>query len=88
MTRSTEQVETEGVSIQWIMSQPAFALGVADSRAGRPTRKAYDTWDVDGQWNYERGRQWAKLAPRHLPLKRNNKVTSEVMRWFCIAAII
>ena len=38
------------------MSQPTFALGVADVRAGRRTRAYYERWDVDAQWNYERGR--------------------------------
>jgi hypothetical protein len=36
-------------------------LGVADRRAGRGYRSAYSTWDIDGQWNYERGRAWAVL---------------------------
>ena len=31
-------------------------LGVADRRAGCGYRSAYATWDIDGQWNYERGR--------------------------------
>ena len=32
-----DQVPTMPVSAQWIMSQPTFALGAADARAGRDT---------------------------------------------------
>jgi hypothetical protein len=79
----TKQVETVGCTVEWIMSRPEFALGVADARAGRPIRKAHDTWaDINAQWNYSRGRQWAVLAPRNVPLKRNGKVTDEAIRWF------
>ena len=61
------QISTILVSDRWIMAQPAFRLGVNDVRAGRPIHPDYDLWDTNGQWNYERGRCFAKLAPRHLP---------------------
>jgi hypothetical protein len=64
-----EQVSTVPTSLEWIMSQPQFEYGVNDKRAGRGRRLAYDTWSVDAQWNYERGRVWATLAPRSIPLK-------------------
>jgi hypothetical protein len=65
------------------MSDPAFELGVADARAGRPYRPDYDLWpDIDDQWNYERGRVWAALTPRNVRLKRNGKVTEAAEDWF------
>ena len=51
-----DQVPTQPVSARWIMSQPTFALGAADARAGRGIHGDYDLWDISGQWNYERGR--------------------------------
>jgi hypothetical protein len=64
-------------TVEEIMSSSAFALGVADVRAGQPMHKDYDAWITNDQWSYERGRCWARLAPRHIKLKRNGKVTRE-----------
>ena len=63
------------------MSQPEFALGVSDARAGLPHHPAFEKWDTDGQWNYERGRQWATLTPRDVPVKVNGKVNPEALKW-------
>jgi hypothetical protein len=73
------QVSTFPTSIAAIMGSPYFALGVADARAGRTYHRDYDTWRGNPQWNYDRGRLWAKLAPKSLPLKRNGKLTREAM---------
>jgi hypothetical protein len=63
------QVPTVSRSITWIMRQRTFALGVSDARAGRPFRLDYDRWPPSSQEGYERGRQWAVLAPPGLALK-------------------
>jgi hypothetical protein len=55
---------------------------VTDGRAGRGYRSAYATWDIDRQWNYERGRVWAGLAPRSMALKRNGKLTAAAKSWY------
>jgi hypothetical protein len=78
-----EQVPTQTVSARWVMEQPEFNMGVADARAGRPNRAAYDTWDdVDQQWNYERDRVWARLTPRHVPLKIKGRISPQALQWF------
>jgi hypothetical protein len=77
-----DQVPTRPVTAYWIMSQPTFALGAADARAGRGPHRDYDLWDTDGQWNYERGRAWATLTPRRVQLRRADKITSEALAWF------
>jgi hypothetical protein len=45
------------------MQSPLFAVGVDDYRRGRPIPADIDTWHPDRAWQYERGRQWAALAP-------------------------
>jgi hypothetical protein len=55
-----EQVDTFRCSTADIAHSPYFALGVADLRAGAPPR--FDEMQ-DNLWAYERGRQWAALAP-------------------------
>lgn len=83
MSRERDQVATEPITIIEIMSRPTFHLGVADARAGRRYHAYYDFWDTNGQWDYERGRQWAALAPRNVPLKRaDGRITPEAMRYF------
>ena len=65
------------------MSQPSFALGVRDARAGRGYHSKYERWDGDKQWSYERGRHWALLVPRSVQLRRNDgKLSTEAVRWF------
>jgi hypothetical protein len=68
--RSREQEPTKPVSVETIMRTQCFALGVADMRAGKAPRREYERWCPDDQWDYERGRQWAALAPRSVPLRR------------------
>ena len=80
--RVMSQVPTWPTTIDEIMSSFEFALGAIDARAGRGYRRAYAIWDIDRQWNYERGRQWGAQAPRSVTLKRNGKVTITARRWF------
>jgi hypothetical protein len=80
--RKEEQEPTHPVSIHWIMSQPQFTLGAADARAGRRYHADYDLWNINGQWNYERGRMWAAMAPRNVPLKRAGKINPEAVHYY------
>jgi hypothetical protein len=79
---SGKQVATFPTTVEEIMASPHFTLGVADQRAGRGYRSAYATWGGDEQWNYERGRCWAVLAPRSVELRRNGKLNPAAIRWF------
>ena len=76
------QTPTILVSDRRIMAQPTFRLGVNDVRAGRPMHPDYDLWDTNGQWNYERGRCFAKLASHRLPLRINGQLNPEALRFF------
>jgi len=58
--RDREQVNTLSCSASDIVCSIHFAIGVADLRAGAPPR--FDEMQ-DEYWAYERGRQWAVLAP-------------------------
>jgi len=79
----SDQVATIPATVELIMRDPAFALGAADVRAGLPFRRQYDRWDTNTQWNYERGRAWALLAPRHVKIRgRDGKLSSAAVCWF------
>ena len=91
--RPDQQEPTVGVTAERIMSDPAFRRGVADYRAGRPPN--YDAFNfsqgtndasaaslINAHWNYERGRHWAAMAPRHLPLKIGGQLNPEAIRLF------
>jgi hypothetical protein len=54
-----EQADIQNVTPRQIMASADFAQGVIDVRTGKPTR--FDSFDDD--WAYERGRQWALIAP-------------------------
>jgi hypothetical protein len=74
--------QTSLTSIEEIMSDTKFGLGVADARSGRGHHSAFDNWTGNEQWNYERGRQWATLVPRIILLKRAGRLTPEAIHWF------
>lgn len=79
----SDQVATIPATVELIMRDPAFALGAADVRAGLPFRPQYDRWDTNTQWNYERGRAWALLAPRHVKIRgRDGKLSSAAVFGF------
>jgi hypothetical protein len=63
MSKAPKQAETELVSVASIMRSPAFLRGVEEYRA----RKRPD-FDQENNWQYERGRQWAAIAPRDLAI--------------------
>ena len=80
--RPGAQIPTRRTTLREIMSDPKFALGVADARAGRGYPPTYDTWaDTNDRWTYERGRQWAQIAPHGLPLKINGKLNPQALRY-------
>jgi hypothetical protein len=60
------------------MSSSAFALGVHDVRAGLPLRDIHSQFV--SQWAYERGRAWAVVAPRTMPLFVNGKLNPEARK--------
>jgi len=74
VTEEQEQAPTRRTSVTAILASKEFAEGVRDVRLGRPPR--YDD-PVASSWNYERGRQWALLAPLSMPLKIGGKVNRE-----------
>jgi hypothetical protein len=57
------QVRTVPTTIEAIMRSPHFAAGVDDYRRGRPIPATMDARHSKDMWEYERGRQWAALAP-------------------------
>lgn len=51
------------VTPESIMSASSFKQGFIDARAEMGFRQSYERMDPDLQWNYERGRMFALLAP-------------------------
>jgi hypothetical protein len=80
MTGRAGQVPTERVSLVAIMRTPAFAHGLRDARAGRPFDASYGGGNVDGAWNYERGRAFGKVAPRAMALWIGDRINPAAVR--------
>ena len=80
--RDGHQIPVRSASVHWIMSQPTFALGVADARASRRYHRDYDLWNTNGQWNYERGRMWAALAPPDVQLKLHRRINPRAVAFY------
>ena len=81
--RDGDQIPTQPVTIREIMSDPKFACGVTDVRAGRGYAIDYEEWEAtNDQWSYERGRFWGRLVPRSVVLKRDGQVTAEAIDWY------
>lgn len=80
--REGDQVPTRPITIREIMASTEFARGVNDARAHRGYPHDFDDWAANDCWSYERGRQWASLAPRGMPLKRNGQITALAMAYY------
>jgi hypothetical protein len=95
-SRMEEQEQTWLWSTEEIMQTADFARGVADKRSNRPPAfESYNFYQGDGDrvteakinglWNYERGRQWACLAPPSMPLNVDGKLNPKALA-LCEAA--
>jgi hypothetical protein len=62
MSEVAKQADIEIVSTAAIMRDPSFLRGVEEYRARK--RPNFESTD----WAYERGRQFAAIAPRDLPI--------------------
>lgn len=95
--RQCEQIPTRPVSIETTMRSAAFAAGVNHKRAGQPPR--YNDFNFDqsegdaaaeaatnGHWNYERGRQWASIAPLSIPPKIDGKLNPKAIALYRAAS--
>jgi hypothetical protein len=80
--KTREQIDTEECSCSWFMQRPSFMHGVEDVRAGRPAR--FDTYaaNTNSLWAYEKGRQFATIVSRSLPLTLNGKLNRKALRLF------
>jgi hypothetical protein len=56
-----DQVPVLPTTAMEIMASPEFGAGVMEVRTGQPPR-----FDEMNDWNYERGRLWATLAPTNM----------------------
>ena len=75
---AAKQIDTTRTTTRAIMGSAAFAAGVTDVRIGLPTR--YDSFGDD--WDYERGRMWAFIAPMSMPLRIDRRLNPEAVRLF------
>jgi hypothetical protein len=87
---SETQVPEVPVSSREIMRSAAFKRGVDDVRAGRaPCYDQFNFSQDDGKfeasyrtnshWHYERGRQWARIAPRSMPVWIGGKLNPDAI---------
>jgi hypothetical protein len=87
---SLTQIPTFVTTIESIMRTAAFARGVDDLRKGRPAALDSHNFDqgegedvvrakVNAAWNYERGRHWACMAPRSMPLRIDGKLNPRAL---------
>lgn len=78
------QAKTRQVNLLAVLKSRAFALGVADRRAGLGFRGDLElirlphSGGAGGQWSYERGRMFAACCD--LPIRHNRKVNSVAYR--------
>jgi hypothetical protein len=83
MDRRIQQVDMEQVQNSTIMKSVEFKAGVEDVRGGMPAR--FDEFALDHLWAYERGRLFAHLAPRSMPIKVGGKLNPKALALFRLA---
>jgi len=77
MSGRHHQIRTRSTTAAGIMRDKRFQRGFADARAGLPP--CFDDDVVGQQWGYERGRQFAVVAPRNLKLLVNGKLNPKAL---------
>jgi hypothetical protein len=75
-----DQVSTIFVSTRSILWTKEFGLGAEDAAAGRPYRPEYERWNIDKQWNYERGRIYGLRTKGTIPVKVGKRVNYDALR--------
>ena len=68
-----EQATTQGTTTRQIMRSAGFKRGVEEVRKGKPPNFEHS------DWNYERGRQFARLAPISMSLEREGKINNKAL---------
>jgi hypothetical protein len=68
-----EQADTRGTTTYQILSSAGFRAGVEEVRTGRPPNFEHN------DWNYERGRQFARLAPISMPLRVGGRINKKAL---------
>ena len=66
------------------MSSPEFKRGLDDARKGRPFDWRVGGWD--GAWDYERGRQFAFIAPLDWPLRIGGRLNPKAVALYAAAS--
>ena len=75
----TQQVETVRTTYRTIMKSKHFNLGFADVVSNKGWNTLYDSWDINTQWCYERGRLFAIHTNGKVPVKKERKVSSDAI---------
>jgi hypothetical protein len=84
---SLKQIPTRLVSTIEIMGAPEFTRGFEDARQGIAFdwRIGADQPDSNADWDYERGRLFAHIAPLKMPLRIDGKLNRKAIA-LCNAA--
>jgi hypothetical protein len=69
-----KQARTHRVSIHTIVASKEFARGFDEARKGLPFNPDNDEWD------YERGRHFAFIAPINMPLRIGSKLNPKALK--------
>jgi hypothetical protein len=73
----SEQVPTRTTTATAVLRSAAFNRGVGEVRAGRPPQ--FDSHPDD--WDYERGRLFAVIAPPTLPIVVDGKLKRKALQF-------
>lgn len=76
------QVKTVNTTYKSIMRTKYFKLGVEDIKNKNGWHKDYDSWNINAQWGYERGRAYAIHTKGAIPVKNGRAVTREAIYAF------
>ena len=85
LTQNPEQLRTTNdLSPGEVMRTREFRLGFEDARTGRSAR--FDAFnDTNRAWNYERGRQFATIAPLSMKLSIRGQLNPHALSLFAAA---
>lgn len=75
--------ETRSTTIRGLAKDKHFNRGYADKIRGVWT-KEYDTWPINAQWQYERGRHYAAAGGPQIKCETDGRVLRTNALWFMV----
>lgn len=83
----TQVSANRNVTAKSVIRTKHFMMGYKDKIAGKSFPDDYDHWQMNDQWNYERGRLYASIPLFRQTVPKNGKKVSNAAEYLLYIAV-